>query len=905
MSVAVSDAWAREMSAEGAEIEWMATVVQPAALSSVRHSWVTGSAAIVAASGERASPSLLRVVLSGSGVDVWDRSRSPLTVDLTVAAEAAQAVESALGLVGRTLQLRLGCRSLDPSLWIIRYTVRINDCTIAEDGTWIVSCGDAIDALFRANLTGSWVAAEPTTILDDLMTALPGDLVDTGLPAQLATRTHWSITRSRQYAQGYVATGAQYVQGVTGPLSAQAQPASALIGDLVTMLGGTLSLSPLLTYRHPVTSLTRTLAAEEVRRGPVVLGRDTVDTIRVDYAEQQGETIYGSQRQAMGLADSERKTPEPQRLTVRESNAGADVTGSAGSRDRSLSASWVTAVCDRVDRAVLADASAPGGYTTINSTNSASATQTQLVLLDATLAGFCGFRWRDDFHLGTASSATAVSGVVTFAAHLHGTLQPAHQVGDVIAYCAATPSPSGTIRYATITSTSSGTGAGPMLASTTEANHTISGPVIIWRAQHVDDRITADRPVYAHIEEEILQVTALRPCGLGVTAGVASRAVYDGATPLAGVRSYQSRVYPLAIVVDVTRGARGTSAAVHPLSALTYDATIPLAMADQRLGRHARGAPTTQIEAPMRHADLTEGDVIAFVDASVVSRYHTPASGASADVQWEVVSVAPDRDARCVRLGLAWLSQTTPSYTVTATYEGEYAPPYVDLGIPARGSVYYPDGTARRLTTLPTQVETDTLTVSIWVRPDATEAGQILIGRTSTSDRSWMVELTSSGQVRFYVASGASDTSNFVSSPGSGSGVLADGAWHHVCVRYEAGAVLIVLDGIVQTGATTTGTIATSLRASAQPISIGAAGDGGTQYDSGYLCHAVVWTKALAGAQIAGLISAGGQPAGPQMVDPAQRPAVWLPLADRRAAYGPDPTETGTGASLVYTTEYP
>lgn len=892
--------WADAMTAHAPR--WGVTITQP---TGEVHAFVSGAEPVTVSSTLIAAPSIVRVSPNVAAFDPFTRGSQPMSIDVVMSAEAARGIESALGLVGRTARIYVGADGLPWLSWLLRFAAMISDVQIGTDGTATLTCVDLVDLLFRLKVSGVWVATHPRDVLVDILNVLPGDVVSTTVPAAETARTHFSLTRAAALPYGN-AQGAVYDarQRPTGTAASLAQPMSAYLGELMAMLGWTLSrgANGVTEVRLPRTSTDRDIPADDVKRvSPMRLGEWTT-SIRVEYLTEPQESLLDlidldSER---SLGERELEPQSARRLVLAEVNTLTDQTGSPKpARERDITATWANAAAAMEEGYTIRDPAASGGLTTTDL--GISTTAEQIPLIDAPVSGMTGFRWREPFKFGDATvSATAVSGTVTILGFDWPRYFSGWSAGDVIAYMAGAPTASGTIHYATVVSLSGTT----LTATTTEADHTL-GPVGVWIAQHPDDRPSVSRPVYLQIRgddngtPEIVEMTRepvplpYRYTSLGTIGGTGS------------VMSYRGRDWPRALMVDITRAQLGTTASTAGVRSVVSDVTIPYAMAYDRLGRFLRGCPTVDLELAPRHADLQEGDIVTFVASDLWSRWHLPAAGATTNVRWEVVSVAPDLDAGCVRVSLAWLSQVIeqepPSFTATV----EVSVPWVDLGQPPAGSCYWPHNTGRRLEGPTTQIEgTSDIAVSIWLRADARENGHMIIGRWGGSDNVWRLEMRNNGALRFYAATSGTDASNYVSAPAA---TIVIGQWHHVAVTYVAGSpatVTMYIDGAPVT-TTLTGTLPTALRSSAVAVTVGADSAGGGQIDRIYMAHAILWAKALSGPQIVTLISGSGRPASPPMREASNRPVAWWPLASTRGALGGGVVEAGTVPGLIFGTEYP
>ena len=889
--------WADAMTASAPR--WGVTITQPAGET---HAFVSGAEPVTVSSTLIAAPSIVRVSPNVAAIDPFTRAAQPMSIDVVMSAEAARGIESSLGLVGRTARIYVGADGLPWTSWLLRFAAMISDVQIGTDGTATLTCVDLVDLLFRLKVSGVWVATHPRDVLVDIVSALPGDVVSTSIPAAETDRTHWSVTRAAALPYGSL-QGAMYDprQKPTGTAASLAQPVSAYLGDLLTMLGWTLShgANGVVEIRLPRTPTDRDIPPDDVKRVASMRLGEWMTKVRIEYMTEPQESLLDviDLDANRPLAERELESNSSRRFVLAEDNTYQDQTGSPkAERERDLTAAWVNGACVIGDGYSLRDPGVAGG----RQPSALGITQTteQLALIDAPVAGMTGFRWRQSFKYENATSAVAVSGVVTFSGV--GSISP-FSVGDEITYTERPAIDSLPLYHATITAVSLPT----ITATTTDPDHSL-GAVTLWIAQHPDDRPSVSRPVYLQIRgdddgtPEIVRVTREPvPSPLNVRGSFVS----PGGS--GSLMSYRGRDWPRVLYVDITRAQLGTTASTAGVRSIVSDVTIPYAMALDRLSRFLRGCPTVDLELAPRHADLQEGDIVTFVGADLWSRWHLPAAGATTDVRWEVVSVAPDLDAGCVRVSLAWLSTATPIYTAIPTAAVDLSPPWVDLGQPPAGSCYWPQTTGRRLEGPATQIEgTTDITVSVWVRADVRENGHTLVSRWGGADNCWRIEMRNNGSLRVYAATSGTDSSNYVS---TAANAIVTGQWHHVAFTFAAGSpatVAVYVDGAPVT-TTLTGTLPTSLRASSAEICVGADSAGGGQIDRIYMAHVIVWAKALAGAQIATLITGSGRPASPPMREPSNRPVAWWPLASTRGALGGGLLEQGTTPGLIFGTEYP
>jgi hypothetical protein len=865
-------------------------------------SFVSGSTPLQIGVEDIAAPSIVSVAANEATIDPFTRGAQPSTYDVTIAAAAARGIEAAAGLIGRTAVLYVGAEGLPWGSWLARSTLFVQEFDVLSDGAVTLRCVDLVQLLFSLKVSGAWVATHPADVVADVIGVLPGGLISSALPAIEASRTHWSVTRAASLPYG-TAQGAVYDprQRPTGSAASMAQPVSAYLGDLIAMLGWTFASGTAgqVELRAARTATDRDLPPEDVRRVTPLRSGQWMTRLRVEYLTEPQENLSeildtdASRR----LRDRELEPQAARRFVLADANTLADHANVDAERD--ITATWANAAAAMEEGYPVRDPTRPGGIDT--TTYGIRSTTEQIPLIDAPVAGVCGFRWRASFKFADALSATAISGVVT----ITGIDWPRYftfAVGDEIAYCAIGVTASHPIRYATITAI--GGGGVTFTCATTEADHTI-GVCQLWIAQHPDDRPSPERPVYLQIRgdddgtPEIVRVT--RP-GVPIPYRYTSLGTIGGS---GSVMAYRGRDWPRALQVDIERAQLGTTANGAGSQSIVSDVTIPYAMAAQRFPRFARGCPMLDVELSPLHADLQRGDVVTLERGDLFSRWHLAPQGATRDVRWEVVGVTPDLDNGCVKVALAWLSQSVPAFTVIPTAQVDVVPAWVDLAAPPRGSCYWPPTTGRRLEGPVEQIEgTTDLTASVWIRPDRRENGHVLMARWGGGDNCWRLVLRNDGSLRFYAATSGSDSTNYIS---SASSAIVEGAWTHVVVQYSQGSpatTRLFINGQLQT-TTLTGTLPTSLRASAAPLCIGADSAGGGQMSEVYMAHAVVWAKALTGPQVLALISANGSPAAPPMRDPSNRPVAWWPLGSMRAAHGPSLTEQGTTPALIFGTEYP
>jgi hypothetical protein len=895
MVLTTAAAWPAYVTAEAAR--WGLTI---STSTTAVHALVSGSSPVDVGGGNVAAPAIVAVRPNGAAIDPFTRSAQPMTLDVSISLEAARGIETGTGLVGRIARLYVGAEGLPWTSWLLRYALQIADVAIGSDGTVTLRCVDLVELLFRLKVSGAWVAAHPRDVLEDIVGVLPGGFVSSSVPAAETARTHWSLTRAAALPYGN-GQGAVYDprQRPTGSAASMAQPASAYVGDIIAMLGWTLArgANGVGEIRAPRTTTDRDIPADDVRRVSDMRFGEWVTAIRVEYLTEPQENLM----ELLDLDAARRMTErelEPQaarRFVLADPNTLTDNGNVDAERD--LTATWANAAAYIEEGYTIRDPAASLGL--IPTTYGISTTAEQIPLIDAPVGGLSGFRWRESFKFGDAVSASAVSGTVTISGFDWPRYFPTWNAGDVIAYCEIPQTDSNTIHYATVVSLIGTT----LTCSTTEADHTL-GVTQVWIAQHPDDRPSVTRPVYLQIRgdsngiAEIVRVTRpgvpipFRYTSLGTIGSVGS------------VMNYRGQDWPRALMVDIERAQLGTTATSCGPRSVVSDVTMPYAMAADRMSRFARGCPTVDLELAPRHADLQEGDIVTIVSAELFSRWHLPGA-ATTDVRWEVVSVTPDLDAGCVRVTLAWLSQTTPAYSVTPTASVDVVAPWVDLGTPPPGSCYWPATTGRRLVGPTEQIEgTTDMTFSVWVRADRRENGHTIASRWGGSDNCWRLQIRNSGALRFYAATSGTDSGNYRE---TATGVLTEGLWHHVVVQYQQGSPAIVtlyVDGQIVT-TTLSGTLPTALRSSAAALCLGADSSGGGQISEVYMTQAMLWGKALSGGQVLALISGSGRPAAPPMRDASNRPVAWWPLASYRAALGGGLTETGTTPALVFGTDYP
>jgi hypothetical protein len=875
MVLTTTPAWRREIVA--GVPTWAIVLTQA---DGTQHAAVKAERGMAVTSTLRAAPALVGLRGNAPRIDVFSRGRSGGSVEAQVTAEWARAVEDTVGLVGRRLEIYLGAEGLPWASWLPRGAFVVRSKRLGTDGTWTLEGVDAIEVAFASRLRGTWRMAPPTTVLADLIGALPAEVCDPAVPAIDDARSHWQITRAAGRPWG-TAIGASYDPGLqwTGAPANTSQPASSLIGDLVGMLGWALSLRDggQLGVRTPSTTADRVIPAAEWKRVSDVRKDEWVTGIQVKYLREPQESV-AEELQADRLRNSEFDRPGERRVVWTDPNTRADQAFTplpAWQRERD--ASWANAAAMVGRGYFVSDPGGPGG---VSGTDWLTETARQIVLMDATAAGFCGFRWRSGgFKWGTFSAATCTSGVVTLTSVIMALQRPIWVVGDVIAYAQGGIGPGTpyTIYHATVTGVSGST----VTASTTAPDHTITtGVHDVWLDQHPDDRADTHE-VYIQWDDEIMRVTGLRPRGytyLGQASGDGSLMQFGGLE------------VPRALAVHVDRAQLGTTARRHSSRSLVSDVTMPWDMARRSGARHARGVPEFDVEIHLRHADIVEGDRVALVAPDIMSRWHTPFGGVDASVLWEVVSSQPDTEAGCVRATLAWASQSVGSYVPTPTASLELSPPWVDFVRAPEGSAYWPEGSSTRLEGAAEEIEgTGDLTVAVWVRLDEIESasvGRVFAARWGSGDHGWRWEVRSNRSLRFYCATSATDTGTYAA---TAAGAISLGRWALVVAQFVEGGVppRLFVDG-VQVSSTVTGTWPSSRRSSAAPLTIGANAAGGDQLETAWLSSLAVAAKAWTSGTILGLITASGHAAAPPLRDASDRPVGWWPLASLEGQLGGD-----------------
>jgi hypothetical protein len=154
---------------------------------------------------------------------------------------------------------------------------------------------------------------------------------------------------------------------------------------------------------------------------------------------------------------------------------------------------------------------------------------------------------------------------------------------------------------------------------------------------------------------------------------------------------------------------------------------------------------------------------------------------------------------------------------------------------------------------------TNNLTVMLWIRgADSTpDLGERILSKYKTSDgnRSWMISSGSNAgegdQVQVYISDdgsfGVGHRKQYLSSVSP----IVDGAWHHFAFTFASGALKLYMDGVEDTTPTKTVDDAiTTIYAGAAPVVLGANGDLGERWGSGYLDEIKVFSEALSANQI-------------------------------------------------------
>lgn len=150
---------------------------------------------------------------------------------------------------------------------------------------------------------------------------------------------------------------------------------------------------------------------------------------------------------------------------------------------------------------------------------------------------------------------------------------------------------------------------------------------------------------------------------------------------------------------------------------------------------------------------------------------------------------------------------------------------------------------------------TAAFTLSFWIRPTATVTGseKTLVLKSETSQRTFHVQSTSAGAVKFNVASSIGDSgSNYGVSP---DGVIVQNQWTHVTTVFDgagsgnSGRAKIYINGVEQP-VTYTGTIAATVPNATSPLVFGSLLT--ATYD-----EARFYSRALSAAEIKGLYDVG------------------------------------------------
>ena len=268
---------------------------------------------------------------------------------------------------------------------------------------------------------------------------------------------------------------------------------------------------------------------------------------------------------------------------------------------------------------------------------------TVLYLDGAAVIGFCGMRWRNGFRAASVSTVTIAAGVATITGVSLIAGSADFVVGQEIAFWSGSAT-----EHVTISTYAAGT----ITGTTTAANGvTIPGGEwdYIYLAQHPLDRITADRVCYLEVRGgdglERIQVTAIRP----------ARSV-SAQTYQVSIGTFSTSTFPQALYCTVTRGVLGSTAYAATDEDVFYDITIPVRMAQDRQPRFAYGAPSVELDADLRHADLQEGDVVSFDWPSLFFRRIKATRGMDSTVLWEITRIGLDKATGRISMKLVWIS---------------------------------------------------------------------------------------------------------------------------------------------------------------------------------------------------------------------------------------------------------
>ncbi len=132
------------------------------------------------------------------------------------------------------------------------------------------------------------------------------------------------------------------------------------------------------------------------------------------------------------------------------------------------------------------------------------------------------------------------------------------------------------------------------------------------------------------------------------------------------------------------------------------------------------------------------------------------------------------------------------------------------------------------------------LTVSAWIKTNASAQQTIISKGDSDSEDSWYVELSSGGIVR----AGVQNSSNYRLEDGTGD--LRGTTWHNVVAVINKDASLVYVDGALQDGTNVTGSTETSTMANTSPLYIGQRDHSGNgRYWTGSIDEVAVWNTNL------------------------------------------------------------
>ena len=170
----------------------------------------------------------------------------------------------------------------------------------------------------------------------------------------------------------------------------------------------------------------------------------------------------------------------------------------------------------------------------------------------------------------------------------------------------------------------------------------VTGMIDICTTQDAHETITAARPLYIKIDDEIIKATSVTQ----TFSSCEFRNVYDPEIPA----NVSIGLYPYTVELSgITRGAFGTTAAAHSglssnLVNAYVDFTYPIYIAERILERHANGLDFIEVETNMIEIDKQIGELIKIVWPEFVS-FGRDGLDSGNTLKFEILGKEPDVDA--------------------------------------------------------------------------------------------------------------------------------------------------------------------------------------------------------------------------------------------------------------------